>query len=317
MSEIHIWQQVSKIGGIKYVGIGETNNRQIGLKIILSKYGEKQLEENIWFGCEHSDCLNQAKMILKKLEEQKPQLIILEGMTFWNKSSLEQKLDYLKQFENLSLENCLKIVREKGAVYFYLVQNLEKVKNGEIEIVCGEGSLEMELQKLTQEYDKHDILEMYLIREICQYFRKLQNETEFNLEKLLEFVAKFVRITRILELLELKNFALGDNLRNFLLNYLANLEQKYQKCNLNLQTFDKTTLRKLEYLMIPHENSQIKIRRIKKTLSNLRDYFLMQKLEQCKEKSSKAFILYGSGHIKNIQRLTKNKIQELKISKIK
>ena len=37
--------------------------------------------------------------------------------------------------------------------------------------------------------------------------------------------------------------------------------------------------------MIPSENSELKIRRIKETLSKLRDYFLQQKLENHKQNS--------------------------------
>ena len=313
MLKNHIWRQKKLIGGQKLYGnklvddlVRDFENRKIdtnGLNSLnkLSKYGEKKSVKRLWFGCKHSKCEKQAKMILDELQTQKPQLIILEGMIAWNNWNLEQKLKYLEQFKNLSLVDCLEMtgVREKGAVYFYLCQNLDKLGNGEIEIICGEGDLEMELSELTKEYNPSDILEMYLIREICQYFRTIKVKDDFCLESLLVFVIKFVRITGILNFLNLEKTEKLENLclENNLKIYLANLEQKYK---VNLQTFDPRTSRKLEYLMIPQENSQIKIRCIKKTLSSLRDYFLLQKIENSTSNSQKIFILYGLNHIEKV-----------------
>jgi len=84
------------------------------------------------------------------------------------------------------------------------------------------------------------------------------------------------------------------------------LSKKYK---IKLQNFDPKSSKKLEYLMIPNENSKIPVRQIKETLSKLRDYFLCQKLEE--ERYQRAFTLYGSGHVKKIKE--EKRIQNLGI----
>jgi hypothetical protein len=222
-------------------------------------------------------------------------------MTFWNTANMKEKLAYLKQFEDLSLEECLNVpkVRERGAVYFYVLQNLEKFKNGEIQVVCGEGSMSQEIEVLSEEYEDGEILEFYLLREIEMFYRNLTKLADFkpeNFQKedLVDSISNYMRIVG-------HNFSVPENFD--VKQFLSYLERTYRQ-KLNFEQFEKSTPRMLHYLMIPNADSKLPVRQIKEKLSKIRDQFLLQKVEYFQQ-FDKVMVFYGQNHIINIHEAQK------------
>ena len=269
-----------------------------------AKNGDVQTQktEAIFFGGNHSPDLPHGENVLNYLNTEKPSVIILEGMTFWNTASWKEKLAYLKQFEGLSLEECLNMpkVREKGAVYFYLLQNLKKFKNGEIQVVCGEGSMSQEIDVLSEEYEDGEILEFYLLREIEMFYRNLTNSADFkpeNFQKedLVDSISNYMRIVG-------HNFSVPENFD--VKQFLSYLEWKYQKYQLNFQNYSFQTTKSLQSLMVPNADSKLPVSQIKEKLSKTRDQFLLQQVAEF-QKFGKVMAFYGQNHIINIHEAQK------------
>lgn len=242
--------------------------------------------ECLFFGCDHSSNYKQGELILDLLDEKSPKIIVLEGMVFWNKADTSKKNAFLSELVDLSLQDLLAKFREKGAVYYYLCQHLEQISNGEIDIISGEGTFEDEVESLvSSNYEIAQIHELYSLREIESYYRNLAGKFDnFNYNDLVRHVQNFWNYN---------NLQFNEEQISLL---IAEIAQKY---NLNLQEYEQKTHSLIKFYMIPKAKSQFACKQVKHDLSNIRDGFLLQKIDP----KINTFIMYGEGHIRKISRI--------------